>query len=124
MPYLVLVLVLTLGSVGAGGYFYVSNLQADLAQARLEASTYKAATETQQNTIDQLQTSMQTQGAELNRLSTVNGEIQQEMNRYLSIFQRHNLGKLADAKPGLIEKRANDATRQVFESIKSDTTFE
>lgn len=124
MPYLVLVLVMTLGSVGAGGYFYVTNLQADLAQARLEASTYKAATETQQNTIDQLQTSIVTQGQELNRLTTANGEIQQEMNRYLSIFKRHNLSKLADAKPGLIEKRVNNGTREVFESIKSDTTIE
>lgn len=124
MPYLVLVLVMTLGSVGAGGYFYVTNLQADLAQARLEASTYKAATETQQNTIDQLQTSIVTQGQELNRLTTANGEIQQEMNRYLSIFKRHNLSKLADAKPGLIETRVNNGTREVFESIKSDTTIE
>ena len=123
MPYLVLVLVMTLGSVGAGGYFYVTNLQADLAQARLEASTYKAATETQQNTIDQLQTSIVTQGQELNRLTTANGEIQQEMNRYLSIFKRHNLSKLADAKPGLIETRVNNGTREVFESIKSDTTI-
>ena len=123
MPYLVLVLVMTLGSVGAGGYFYVTNLQSDLAQARLEASTYKAATETQQNTIDQLQTSIVTQGQELNRLTTANGEIQQEMNRYLSIFKRHNLSKLADAKPGLIETRVNNGTREVFESIKSDTTI-
>lgn len=110
-------------SVGVGGYFFITNLQADLAQAQLEAQTYKLATEEQSKTIDKLQTSMETQGVELNRLSTVNGEIQQEMNRYLDIFRRHNLAKLADAKPGLIEKRANNGTKAVFESIANDTTI-
>lgn len=123
MPYLVLILVMTLGSVGAGGYFYVTNLQADLAQAQLEAQTYRLATEEQSRTIDKLQTSMEIQGVELNRLNEVNGEIQQEMNRYLDIFRRHNLAKLADAKPGLIEKRANNGTKAVFDTIRSDTTI-
>ena len=43
------------------------------------------------------------------------------MNRYLDIFARHNLTKLASAKPGLIEKRANNATKQVFDSIEDDS---
>ena len=123
MPYLLLIVVMMSASVGAGGYFYITNLQADLAQAQLEAQTYKLATEEQSRTIDKLQTSMETQGVELNRLNEVNGEIQQEMNRYLDIFRRHNLAKLADAKPGLIEKRANNGTKAVFDTIRSDTTI-
>jgi hypothetical protein len=47
--------------------------------------------------------------------------IQLEMNRYLDIFARHNLTRLAAAKPGLIETRANNATREVFETIENDT---
>ena len=35
--------------------------------------------------------------------------------------KRHNLSKLADAKPGLIEKRVNDGTQKVFDSIRNDT---
>jgi hypothetical protein len=53
------------------------------------------------------------------------GELQQksqatqlEMNRYLDIFKRHNLTKLAAAKPGLLEPRINKGTKNVFDSIE------
>ena len=45
-----------------------------------------------------------------------------EMNRYLDIFKRHDLTKLAAAKPGLIETRINKGTKDVFESIEKDST--
>ena len=122
MPYILMFLMVAASSIGVGGYFYISDLQEDLAQARLEAQTYKIATEEQSRTIDTLQTTMQTQGVELNRLNEANGEIQAEVNRYLSIFKRHNLSRLADAKPGLIETRANNGTKAVFETIRNDTT--
>ena len=50
-----------------------------------------------------------------------NAQIEQEMNQYLDIFRRHNLNQLAIAKPGMIEKRINDGTQQVFESIENDS---
>ena len=43
------------------------------------------------------------------------------MNRYLDIFKRHNLSKLAAAKPGLIETRVNNGTKEVFDSIEQDS---
>ena len=43
------------------------------------------------------------------------------MNRYMDIFRRHNLNQLAVAKPGLIEKRVNNGTKQVFDSIENDS---
>ena len=43
------------------------------------------------------------------------------MNRYLDIFKRHNLTKLAAAKPGLIETRVNNGTKEVFEGIEQDS---
>ena len=50
-----------------------------------------------------------------------NQQIEQEMNRYLDIFKRHNLSKLAAAKPGLIETRVNNGTKEVFDSIEQDS---
>ena len=67
----------------------------------------------------QLQTKQQTDA--LQGMQRRNQEIEGEMSRYLDIFSRHNLTKLATAKPGLIEKRANNATKQVFESIENDS---
>ncbi|MDB4726390.1 hypothetical protein OAF54_03045, partial [bacterium] len=48
-----------------------------------------------------------------------NQEAEREMNRYLGIFARHNLTKLAAAKPGLIETRVNRGTKDVFDSIEN-----
>tara|TARA_R100001510_G_C7580754_1_gene153820 strand:- start:369 stop:761 length:393 start_codon:yes stop_codon:yes gene_type:complete len=62
---------------------------------------------------------MQTEG--LLDLQAKNQEIEAEMNRYLDIFKRHNLSKLAAAKPGLIQNRVNDATKEVFNSIEQDS---
>ena len=45
------------------------------------------------------------------------------MNRYLDIFRRHNLTKLAAAKPGLIEPRMNKATKEVFDGIENDSNL-
>ena len=43
------------------------------------------------------------------------------MAEYLDIFRRHNLAKLASAKPGLIETRVNNKTKEVFDGIEKDS---
>jgi hypothetical protein len=39
----------------------------------------------------------------------------------LAIFSRHNLDVLALKKPGLMEKRFNDASEKVMEGLEDDT---
>ena len=71
--------------------------------------------------IENLQNDFALQTSSLLNLQSKNQEIEAEMNRYLDIFKRHNLTKLAKAKPGLIETRANKGTKDVFDSIEKDT---
>ena len=75
----------------------------------------------QKQAIESLQNdfALQTQG--LIDLQSKTQVIQNEMNRYLDIFKRHNLTKLAAAKPGLIEPRVNKATKEVFDGIEQDS---
>ena len=75
----------------------------------------------QEEAMKVMKESYEKQGKALNQLSSKNAMIEQEMNQYMDIFRRHNLNKLAIAKPGMIEKRANDATKAVFESIENDS---
>ena len=75
----------------------------------------------QQAAMEVMKESYERQGKALNNLASKNAQIEQEMNSYLDIFRRHNLNQLAVAKPGMIEKRINDATNQVFESIENDS---
>ena len=79
------------------------------------------AVKQQEEAIATIKESYENQGKALNQLASRNAQIEQEMNGYLDIFRRHNLNKLAIAKPGMIETRANDQTKAVFESIENDS---
>ena len=56
-----------------------------------------------------------------NNMMRKNAQIEQEMNQYLDIFRRHNLNQLAIIRFRMIEKRINNGTAQVFESIENDS---
>jgi len=71
--------------------------------------------------IESLQNDFTLQTEGLQQIQLRNQEIQGEMNRYIDIFKRHNLTKLASAKPGLIEPRINKGTKDVFDSIEEDS---
>ena len=83
--------------------------------------TLEVAVEVQEQTIESLQSDFALQGQSLLELQSKNQEIELEMNRYLDIFKRHNLSKLAAAKPGLIQTRVNNATKEVFDGIEQDS---
>ena len=51
-------------------------------------------------------------------LQTQNQEYEAEMSEYLDIFRRHNLAKIASARPGQVEIRANERTKEVFDAIE------
>jgi len=51
-------------------------------------------------------------------LQTQNQQYEAEMSEYLDIFRRHNLAKIASARPGQIETRANERTKEVFDAIE------
>ena len=75
----------------------------------------------QKAAIDSLQNDFKVQTEGLLAIQSRNQEIEAEMSRYLDIFKRHNLSKLAAAKPGLIETRVNNGTKDVFDSIEADS---
>ena len=107
-------IILVMGILGYGLYIENQNLQA-------ENSAYELRDAEQDAAINQLQGDLELQGAGLQEMTKRNAEIQGEMNRYLNIFKRHNLTKLAYAKPGLIEPKANKATKEVFNGIEEDS---
>jgi hypothetical protein len=109
-----LALIVALG--GSTYYLWNENQTLKGNNAKLEY-----AVETQQETITNLQNDFALQGKSLIAMQSKNQEIEAEMNRYLDIFKRHDLTKLAAAKPGLIEPRVNEATKEVFNGIEQDS---
>ena len=114
MNQLLIGVILIMGFLGYTLYIENENLKAENAAYVLRDSEQDAA-------IAQLQGDLELQGKGLQEMQARNAEIQGEMNRYLDIFKRHNLTKLAAAKPGLIEPKANKATKEVFDGIEEDS---
>ena len=110
--FIAIILVLGLGSY----YLYNENQTLKANNIKLEG-----AVQMQEEAISSLQNDFTKQTQALTSLQSKNNEIELEMNRYLDIFKRHNLTKLAAAKPGLIETRANKATKEVFDGIEQDS---
>lgn len=103
--------------LGAACYYFFNENQA----LRAETDALRFGMQQQEETINALEQARESQTEALDEMRRRSNEIQSEMNRYLDIFARHNLSKLAAAKPGLIEKRINNGTKQVFDTIENDS---
>tara|TARA_B100001964_G_C14045227_1_gene514473 strand:- start:122 stop:508 length:387 start_codon:yes stop_codon:yes gene_type:complete len=104
-------------AMALGGYFLYQQNES----LKIENLAFQVRDQEQTATIKAQQESFERQSSALNYMTARNAEIEGEMNRYLDIFKRHNMNKLAIAKPGLIEKRVNDGTKKVFETIEEDS---
>ena len=75
----------------------------------------------QRATIESIQNNLTKTSEALSGLQVRNQQYEEEMSEYMDIFRRHNLSKLASAKPGMIELRANNKTKEVFDAIEADS---
>ena len=103
--------------LGIGGYILYTQNE----NLKAENLAYEVRDQEQKMAIESLQNDFAVQTTALTDMQKKNNEIEGEMNRYLDIFKRHNLSKLAAAKPGMIEPRANNASKEVFDSIEADS---
>ncbi len=103
--------------LGAGGYYLFQENEA----LKAENAARKIAFEEQQAAFETLQKEAAKQQQAMADLNIRSQAIQNEMTQYMDIFKRHKLPKLAAAKPGMIEKRANDATKAIFDTIEADS---
>ena len=75
----------------------------------------------QKAAIESIQNNLAVTTESLRGLQIQNQQYEAEMSEYLDIFRRHNIAKLASAKPGLMETRVNNATKEVFDAIEADS---
>ena len=115
--------------LAGAGYAYHTTVvsQKDTVIARLEANAVtlkenamrlETAFEREQAARERSEQNLQSQLKAVGDLTEKNNAMQQEMDGYLSIFKRHDMTRLARAKPGLIEPRINKGTQAVFRSIE------
>ena len=99
-----------------GSFLYNKNQEL----VKLNAA-YEVRDAEQKATIESIKKNMANTTAELTGLQARNQQYEEEMAEYLDIFRRHNLAKLASAKPGMIETRVNNKTKEAFDGIEEDS---
>lgn len=75
----------------------------------------------QKAAIAAIQDNLETTSKALSGMQLKNQQYETQMSEYLDIFRRHNMAKLASAKPGMIERRANTRTKEVFNDIEESS---
>ena len=119
MQYIFIIVLLgSLGGLGFKMYTDTMNRMQSLAneKAALEVKfqEQKAAMERQLEVMKLQEESL----ADMNERAAV---VEAQMKDYLKIFKDHDLTRLARAKPGMIETRANKRTDEIFTVIENDT---
>lgn len=118
--------------VGGAGFTYhkvvitekdnrINQQQMELSAISQQNTALQAAAEINEATIKKIQETMRQQQEAFMDLTNKNNSLEKEKSEYLSIFKRHNLTKTARAKPGLIEPRINNGTKEVFRQVEEDS---
>lgn len=114
-------MILVLLTAAGGAFLYVKNLQKNLEIAQANVAKMEVALETSEASNKLLQDEA-IKNAELNKQLT---EDLQKAEKYgdelRATLQKHNLTHLANKKPGLIEKRMQNATNKLWDDLESIT---
>ena len=120
--YTIVILLLSVSGSIYYGYNHYINLKNQLAIKTSEASKYKSSlkdVETTVNVLSEQNSKIQKETLQLQKslqkAENYNIDLQKKLND-------HNLTKLSSKKPGLIEKRINDATSKIFTELEEITS--
>ncbi len=110
-----------IGSLGGLGY----KMYTDTMNRMQSLANEKAALEVQyQETKAAMERQLEVMQLQEESLADMNDRaavVEAQMKDYLKIFKDHDLTRLARAKPGMIETRANKRTDEIFTVIENDT---
>lgn len=122
------IIILLAGAGYAAHKFVVGQLETRIANQQQQIDVLnqqnvglQAAAELNENTIRSLEESNKQQIAQISTLSTQSSEWERQARDAMKIFSDHNFTKLARLRPQMIEDRANNATRAVFDSVEQDS---
>ena len=124
----VYILIVVLGLLGGAAYaakYYYDTTQATIAQLRENNAKLEVANQENQATITQMQENNKRLNALTDQLNADLRKSEAYGDELRNTLNKHNLTHLANKRPGMIEKRMQDATDTLWtdlESITSDIT--
>jgi FtsZ-binding cell division protein ZapB len=119
--YLFLIIMGVLGVVGYGGYMYYKDTQERIATLTANNAKLETAVQISEDSVALLQNDI-VKNAELN--SKLQNELQIAEgygDQLRATLQKHNLTHLANKKPGLIERKMQNATNRLWDDLADIT---
>jgi hypothetical protein len=120
--YAILIVVGLLGGAVYGAKYYYDTTQNTIAALRENNAKLEVANETNQATIKQM-------GQDTARLNDLTNQLALDLqtsekygDELRSTLNKHNLTHLANKKPGLIEKRMQNATDKLWDDLEGITS--
>ena len=104
-----LVLVMLAGA--GGGYLYVQKLQKDNATLKSNQIKLESAVEDQKNVIESQAADFKKIRGTLDKLETENAKLKKDKASLTKRLGKHDIGNLAENKPGLVERIINGASK-------------
>lgn len=118
------ILIAVMGLVGGvvyGGYYYYKDTQSRIQTLTENNSKLEVATQQQEQTINTLVEDAK-KFAELNKeLQVKLDKANQYRDTLIDKLRKHDLAKLSLKKPGLVEKKINNGTKELFRSLENIT---
>ena len=105
---LILALIILVGA--AGGYAYVQKLRADNATLTINAVKLETAVAENNEVIEQQTQDLQKIRSTLEDVEETNAKLQADKDNLSDRLNKHDIGNLAENKPGLVEKIINKAS--------------
>ena len=111
-----LVLVLLAGA--GGGYLYVQKLQKDNATLKANQIKLESAVEDQKAVIESQAEDFKKIRSTLTRLEVENNKLKKDKQDLSKRLGKHDIGNLAENKPGLVERIINGASKSAARCVE------
>jgi nucleosome binding factor SPN SPT16 subunit len=121
--YLAIIVMGLVGGVVYGGYYYYKDTQARIQILTENSAKLEAAKMAQDNTIKTLKDDASKYRKLGKDLSLQLQKAHDYKNKLIGKLRKHNLTRLSQQKPNLVEKKINRGTKRLFESFESDTAL-
>ena len=119
--YGIIILVAVLGGVGYGAKYYYDTTQSTIATLRDNNAKLEIANKTNTETINQMVADNQRLNELTDQLNSDLRKSEEYGDELRDTLNKHNLTHLANKKPGLIEKRMQNATDKLWDDLESVT---
>jgi len=121
--YFAILLMGLLGGAGYGAYYYYKDTQARIQILTENSAKLEAAKMAQDNTIKTLK-------EDAGKYQKLNKDLSLQLqksndykNKLIGKLRKHNLTRLSQQKPNLVEGKINRGTKRLFESFESDSAL-